>query len=168
MSELMEALSPLGYQALPTAEQVDCGIDVVAFWDGKERAAATWKGLRLELASALEAGAEEPTWHGILEACGEGSGAAAYARRPSTDATCDDAGPREPMLSESTAETESTKECALVHAAASFYFPPGRNGNRKHCREPDPPGGSLHRGRASIRRRKYRANATALHMALGN
>ena len=64
MSPLMETLRPLGYQALPTAEQGDCGIDVMAFWDGKERTDATCKGLRLELASAMEASAEDSTWHG--------------------------------------------------------------------------------------------------------
>ena len=115
MSPLMEALRPLGYQALPTAEQGDCGIDVMAFWDGKERAYATWKGLRLELASALEASAEDSTWHGILEAGGEGSGTDAYALGSYTDAPRGDAGPREPMLlSQGTAEIESARARARV------------------------------------------------------
>ena len=37
MSPLMETLKPLGYQALPTAEQGDCGVDVLAFWDGQQK-----------------------------------------------------------------------------------------------------------------------------------
>ena len=62
----MEALSPLGYQALPIAGEGDCGIDGMAFWDGKESN------------SALEASAEDSTWRSILEACGEGLGNVAY------------------------------------------------------------------------------------------
>ena len=37
--------TPLLMEVLQTAEQGDCGIDVMAFWGGKVRAAATWKSI---------------------------------------------------------------------------------------------------------------------------
>ena len=47
---------------MPTAEQGDCGIDVMAFWDGKDRAPATWKAIRIEIASLLDESADSSTW----------------------------------------------------------------------------------------------------------
>ena len=58
---LIKALWPLGYKALPTAEQGGCGIYVTAFWDGRDRTEATRKALRIELPSGLEACAEDPS-----------------------------------------------------------------------------------------------------------
>ena len=51
----------------------------MAFWDGAERTDKTWKALRLELAGALEVGAEGPVWQAALAACGEISPTVAIA-----------------------------------------------------------------------------------------
>ena len=61
----------MGYQVLPTAEQGDCGINVMAFWDGRERNDASWQSIRVELADHIRESARDPSWYAVLEACGE-------------------------------------------------------------------------------------------------
>ena len=65
-SPLTEALVTHGYRPLPTAEQGDCGIDVMAYWDGVVRCADSWKRLRWELAAAMEARAGDVSWQNIF------------------------------------------------------------------------------------------------------
>ena len=79
----MEALRPLGYQALPTAKQGDCGIEAMTFWSGRERTEATWKALRIELSSSPEAW--DLAWHIICKALGEGPAHGASGRGPRAD-----------------------------------------------------------------------------------
>ena len=71
MPPLSESFSRIGYQVFPTVEQGDCGIDVMAFWDGRERNDASWKSIRVELADYIRERERDPTWHAVLEACGE-------------------------------------------------------------------------------------------------
>ncbi|MFM7984399.1 MAG: hypothetical protein ACKPKO_34250, partial [Candidatus Fonsibacter sp.] len=88
-----EHMRPLGYIMLPTVEQGDCGLDAMAFWDGAERTDKTWKALRLELAGALEACAEDPRWQVALAACGEvtaGVAIAASVKQPGPPGDAED------------------------------------------------------------------------------
>ena len=55
MSPLLEDLLSFGILALPTAEQGDCCLDVMVYWDGRNRAAAQWQTPCSELAVASEA-----------------------------------------------------------------------------------------------------------------
>ena len=71
-SPLTESLASAGFRPLPTAEQGDCGLDVMVFWDGDVRSAQSWKALRLELDAAVGARVADPVWHGIFLACAEG------------------------------------------------------------------------------------------------
>ena len=79
MSPPQEHVRPLRYIIVPTVEQGDCGLDAMAFWDVTERTDKTWEALRLELAGALEVGAEDPVWQVALAACGELAPAVAIA-----------------------------------------------------------------------------------------
>ena len=54
MSPLIEDLLGFGMTALPTAAQGDCGLDVMAYWDGVDRTPNQWKSLRWELGVAIE------------------------------------------------------------------------------------------------------------------
>jgi hypothetical protein len=49
MSPLIEDLLGFGFTALPTAAQGDCGLDVMAYWDGVDRTPNQWKSLRWKL-----------------------------------------------------------------------------------------------------------------------
>ena len=71
MSPLVEDLVCFGMAVLPTAEQGDCGLDVMVYWDGQDRSTASWKTLRLELGAAIDGVAADPHWHGVLDACAE-------------------------------------------------------------------------------------------------
>ena len=71
MSPLVEDLVCFGMAALPTAEQGDCGLDVMVYWDGQDRSTASWKTLCLELGAAIDGVAADPHWHGVLDACAE-------------------------------------------------------------------------------------------------
>ena len=71
MSPLVEDLVRFGMAALPTAEQGDCGLDVMVYWDGQDRSTASWKTLSLELGAVIDEVAADPHWHGVLDACAE-------------------------------------------------------------------------------------------------
>ena len=71
MSPLAEDLLCFGIAALPTAEQGDCGLDVMVYWDGRDRTPVQWTMMRLELAVAIDAMANDLQWHSVLEACAE-------------------------------------------------------------------------------------------------
>ena len=60
-SPLIEALRPLGYQPLPTAEQGARGIDVMALWDGISRRCCRKPDLAIHLRThRREAGRNRP------------------------------------------------------------------------------------------------------------
>ena len=71
MSPLIEDLLGFGITALPTAAQGDCGLDVMAYWDGRDRTPNQWKSLRLEIGVAIEGLASDPRWHKVFVACAE-------------------------------------------------------------------------------------------------
>ena len=71
MSPLIEDLLGFGIAALPTAAQGDCGLDVMAYWDGVDRTPNQWKRLRLEVGAAIEGLASDPQWHTVFTACAE-------------------------------------------------------------------------------------------------
>ena len=71
MSPLIEDLLGFGIAALPTAAQGDCGLDVMAYWDGVDRTPNQWKSLRLEVGAAIEGLASDPQWHTVFVACAE-------------------------------------------------------------------------------------------------
>ena len=71
MSPLIEDLLGFGMTALPTAAQGDCGLDVMAYWDGVDQTPNQWKSLRLELGAAIEGLASDPQWHTVFVACAE-------------------------------------------------------------------------------------------------
>ena len=122
MFPFMATLRPLGYQALPTAEQGDCGIDAMAFWDGKERTETAWAGLRMEVCSALEACAEDSIWHGILEAYGEGPAKVASSQVSSADAQQCVTGPTEPIPSHVAAGRQYTEGCSRVQTPVRLCY----------------------------------------------
>ena len=66
MSPLIEDLLGFGMLALPTAAQGDCGLDVMAYWDGFDRTPKPWKSLRLEVGAAIEGLASDPQWHTVF------------------------------------------------------------------------------------------------------
>ena len=71
MSPLIEDLLGFGITALPTAAQGDCGLDVMTYWDGRDRTPKQWKSLRLEIGAAIEGLASDPQWHKVFVACAE-------------------------------------------------------------------------------------------------
>jgi hypothetical protein len=71
MSPLIEDLLGFGITALPTVAQGDCGLDVMAYWDGVDRTPNQWKTLRLEVGVAIEGLASDPQWHTVFVACAE-------------------------------------------------------------------------------------------------
>ena len=71
MSPLIEDLLGFGMTAVPTAAQGDCGLDVMAYWDGLDRTPKQWKSLRLEVGVAIEGLASDPQWHTVFVACAE-------------------------------------------------------------------------------------------------
>ena len=71
MSPLIEDLLGFGIAALPTAAQGDCGLDVMAYWDGVDRTPNQWKRLRLEVGVAIEGLVSDPQWHTVFTACAE-------------------------------------------------------------------------------------------------
>jgi hypothetical protein len=60
-----------GITSLPTAAQGDCGLDVMAYWDGVDRTPSQWKSLRLEVGVAIEGLASDPQWHTVFVECAE-------------------------------------------------------------------------------------------------
>ena len=71
MSPLIEDLLGFGMTALPTVAQGDCGLDVMAYWDGRDRTPKQWKSLRLETGYAIEGLASDPQWRTVFVACAE-------------------------------------------------------------------------------------------------
>ena len=59
------------YSVVPTQAAGDCGIDVMAFWEGVSRNAAEWKKMRLSLAKAIVDHAADEQWQECFVACGE-------------------------------------------------------------------------------------------------
>lgn len=123
MSPLAEQLREAGHLALPTVEQGDCGLDVMAFWDGRPRTPATWRDLRLELVAALDVRAEDVLWQGVLEACGEAHALEASVSHVEASLShVDDAGAgtSEPRGAIAQAENAVLGEAALC-AAVRFF-----------------------------------------------
>ena len=71
MSPLIEDLIGFGMTALPTVAHGDCGLDVMAYWDGVDRTPKQWKSLRLEVGAAIEGLASDPQWHTVFVVCAE-------------------------------------------------------------------------------------------------
>ena len=71
MSPLIEDLLGFGVTALPTVAQGDCGLDVMADWDGVDRTSKQWQSLRLEVGVAIEGLAFDPQRHKVFVACAE-------------------------------------------------------------------------------------------------
>ena len=117
----MEALGPLGYQALPTAEQGGCGIGVIASWVGKELTDTAWKALRMELPSALEACAKDSALRGIPEVRGEGAAKLASRREPRADARQCVTVAAQLVLEHFTTAREKREACARMEAAAQYF-----------------------------------------------
>ena len=128
MSLLLEELLTFGMLAFPTAEQGDCGLDVMVYWDGQNRAALGWKTLRLELAVAIEAAATDTDRHSTLQACAElplpetGSAASLAGPAALAEAPAALAGATAAMAARPQGSVVSAPDQAELAAALAYLF----------------------------------------------
>ena len=88
------AAAKAGWGLKATVCQGDCAVDVMAYHDGRERCADTWKGIRLELEKFMHGVAGNAVWQDILSACQEKEPSWPSTKKPSRPSTKKPSWPR--------------------------------------------------------------------------
>ena len=76
------AAAKAGWGLKATVCQGDCGVDVMAYHDGAERCADSWKAIRRELATFMRDIAAIPVWQDVFQACQESEPPAGAPPKP--------------------------------------------------------------------------------------